>query len=152
VEHDDAKEDAEPKTPVSLKAPWEDRQSPELDLSLGHATDTHNRHSTTSEGSSGGLFKRMRSIFEQPRHHSTRDSHPAGPTRSRQSSNAWFPQHAQTVHSPTNRHFSQLHSPPLPTNRQADADRFLHHYPPTGSHGYNSQYQNQGQNQHQNQN
>jgi hypothetical protein len=75
VEHDHPRDDTEAKTPVNLMAPWQGRESPEPE-------PADNRHSTASEGSTGSLFRRMRSIFEQPRPSisSTHDSHQPSPS------------------------------------------------------------------------
>jgi hypothetical protein len=117
AEDDTLGDETESKTPPSIIAPWQGRESP--DLSLDPRPPTDNRHSTASEGgNTGSLFKRMRSIFEQPRAGtvSNRESYP-GPDRSRASSGTWF-SHQADVSSPTRKRFSPLPSPALPTDRQ----------------------------------
>jgi hypothetical protein len=120
-------------------APWEGRESPELGLDHPRRTDTQDsRHSTTtSEGShnegghSGSLFRRMRSIFEQPRGSisSHRDSSYAAAAaaasdraRSRPSSDTWFAENA-ALQSPTQaagqRRFSPLPSPTMAGERSS---------------------------------
>jgi hypothetical protein len=75
AEHDHPRDDTEAKTPVNLMAPWQGHESPEPE-------PADNRHSTTSEGNTGSLFRRMRSIFEQPHPSisSTHDSHQPSPS------------------------------------------------------------------------
>ncbi|KAK4032154.1 hypothetical protein C8A01DRAFT_41402 [Parachaetomium inaequale] len=117
AEHDTLGDETESKTPSSIIAPWQGRESP--DLSLDPRPPTDNRHSTASEGgNTGSLFKRMRSIFEQPRSSTTsnRESYP-GPAQSRASSGAWF-SHQTDITSPTRKRFSPLPSPALPTDQQ----------------------------------
>jgi hypothetical protein len=121
AEHDVPGDDTETKTPVSLMAPWRGRESPE-------PGPADNRQSTASEGNTGSLFRRMRSIFEQPRPSisSTRDSHQPSPTRSRPPSVTWFPAayQAADVHSPTQKRFSPLPSPSIASDHHhQDSER-----------------------------
>jgi hypothetical protein len=128
-------DEADSKTPVSLTAPWQRRDfsEPSLGSTGGRRTnslDGPESPTTTigggNTGTGGGLFKRMRSIFEPPR------SGPASPTRpssfpARPSSGVWFSdrtqqqqqqqhhrqQQAEEIQSPTRERFpSFISSPP----------------------------------------
>lgn len=90
--------EAESKTPVSLMAPWQGRESPIPSLDREQPS---NRFSTSSEDNAGSLFQRMRNIFEQQRTSpgSNRDSYP-GSVVSQPSSGTWLTHQAEP-HSPT---------------------------------------------------
>jgi hypothetical protein len=125
-EQDHFNDDTEIKTPVTLMAPWEGRESPELGLDHPRPPDNRDsRGSITSEGGghSGSLFKRMRSIFEQGPLGSVsshRDSHGAAAAsasdraRSRPSSDTWFAEHG-ALQSPTTQAAAQRRYSPLPS-------------------------------------
>lgn len=114
TEQDPFVDEADRKTPVSLAPPWQRHASPNPDFEPSHDGQQH------SEGTSGSLFKRMRSIFEQPRSTtSARDSYPGpgpGPGRShsRPSSGTWFSHHANAnaAPSPTRQRPSSYTPPP----------------------------------------
>jgi hypothetical protein len=126
AEHGHFNDDTEDRTPVTLMAPWEGRESPELGLDHPRPPDNRDsRGSITSEGGghSGSLFKRMRSIFEQGPLGSVsshRDSHGAAAAsasdraRSRPSSDTWFAEHG-ALQSPTTQAAAQRRYSPLPS-------------------------------------
>ncbi len=132
----------EPETrrPLSLKTPWHHPAPLPSDEPPEPKPEENNRH---SEGHSGSLFKRMRSIFEQPRPSgpptntsSNRESYPGSSARSPPSTGAWFTHPADVAASAPSTRVTSFSTPsPVHSLRGGDAEVGSLRFPPRSPTG-----------------